>query len=67
MSQLFQNVFGATPSWAVFFVRFLLIAVLLSVFNVKVSTRVQLWTAMISVAAVVIASLVTVGKGGRRD
>lgn len=24
MSQLFQNVFGATPSWAVFFVLFLL-------------------------------------------
>lgn len=64
MSEVFQNILGASPSWAVFFIVFLGIVVALSVFNIKLSTRVQLWTAVISVAAVVIASVVTIGKGG---
>lgn len=64
MSQLFYNIFGTSPDWAWFFVIFLAGVVVLSVFNMKISTRVQLWTAIISVAAVVIASVITLGKGG---
>lgn len=64
MTQVFQNIVGSSPSWAVFFVIFLAIVVILSVFNIKLSTRVQLWTAIISVAAVVVASVITLGKGG---
>lgn len=64
MAQLITNLGGGHPSWAIFFLIFLALVVLLSVFNIKVSTRVQLWTAILSVAAVVLASVITLGKGG---
>lgn len=64
MAQLFQNIFAVRPSWAVFFVIFLVVVVLLSIYNIKISTRVQLWTAIISVTVVVIASIITLDKGG---
>ncbi|MCY0897534.1 MAG: APC family permease [Firmicutes bacterium] len=64
MTELLRNLFAASPSWIIFFIIFLLAIVVLSAYNIKISTRVQLWTALVSVAAVVVASAVTLAKGG---
>jgi amino acid transporter len=64
MTELLRNLFAASPSWIIFFIIFLLAIVVLSAYNIKISTRVQLWTALVSVAAVVLASVVTLAKGG---
>jgi amino acid transporter len=64
LTQLLQNLTGHVVSWLPFFVLQVLIIYVLSAYDIRISTRTQLWLALVSVAVVFITSLIVLAKGG---